>query len=161
MSMASHSNATSAQSGFQRKPVVPPSVREIGRAYVGSGIAADHNPMHGHALSVIKRLQICLDEETAVLIQSRAADLESFNHRKGQGLMELNRVLAAVGSFHVNSDVAIELAQLKTKIDQNMRVLRLHISAVNEITELLTDAIQREDSDGTYSPGIRSKWRAA
>ncbi len=155
MSMASYSNAP----GYKQNAAAPPPVRELGRSPVSVGHSADRSGLHGHALAVIKRLQVCLDEETAVLIQSRPVDLEGYNQRKGQGLMELNRALLAVGPLARNSEVAIELSQLKSKIDENMRVLRLHISAVNEITDLLTDAIQREDSDGTYSPGVRGQWR--
>ena len=73
--------------------------------------------------------------------------------------MELNRALSGFGTVQRNSEVETELAKLKGKIDENMRHLRLHISAVNEITGMLTDAIQREESDGTYSPSIRAQWK--
>lgn len=158
MTMASQYNTPQASASRKSGAPLAP-VRDFGRVNGAAGIAVDRNALHGHALSVIKRLQTCLDEETAVLARSQPADLEIFNHRKGQGLMELNRALGAVGKLSANSDVAIELSQLRLKIDENMRVLRLHISAVNEITGLLTDAIQREESDGTYSPSTRSQWR--
>lgn len=160
MAMASQSNTPQARASALGKSGVPlAAARDFGRTIGAIGTGVDRDALHGHALSVIKRLQTCLDEETAVLARSQPADLANFNHRKGQGLMELNRALAAVGKLSANSDVAIELSQLRSKIDENMRVLRLHISAVNEITGLLTDAIQREESDGTYSPSVRGQWR--
>lgn len=158
MSTASQPNAAYMKSGLPRGTPMPPSMQDNGMSLPVTGF---DRVAHGHALTVIKKLQTCLDEETANLAQSRVTDLDSFNHRKGQGLMELNRALSSVGTIAPNSEVAIELTQLKSKIDENMRVLRLHISAVNEITGLLTDAIQKEDSDGTYSPAIRGQWRSA
>lgn len=158
MSTASPANSalrTSGQRGVSMPPAIPASLRDVGRA---QATAANPAPF-GHALAIIRKLQICLDEETTILTASGVPDLDSFNQRKGQGLMELNRALLGFGTVQRNSEVEAELAKLKGKIDENMRHLRLHISAVNEITGMLTDAIQREESDGTYSPSIRAQWK--
>lgn len=151
MSTAAQPNSALAKSVGQRGMPMPPPVR--------APVAVVANAPFSHALSIIKRLQICLDEETAILSASGVPDLDSFNHRKGQGLMELNRALAGFGVAARNSEVESALAHLKLRIDENMRLLRLHISAVNEITGLLTEAIQKEESDGTYSPSIRAQYK--
>lgn len=154
MSTASQPNATRVSTVNSRGvPMPPPSLR------APVAVLADRGAPYGHAIAIITKLQICLDEETAILNASGIPDLDSFNHRKGQGLMELNRALSGFASAQRNSEVESELSKLKVKIDENMRLLRLHISAVNEITGLLTEAIQREDSDGTYSPSIRAQWK--
>lgn len=157
MSTAAQPNSVlskaSGQRGATMPPPMPPTFREVGRSNVSVATP------YGHALAIIQKLQICLDEETATLTASGVPDLDSFNQRKGQGLMELNRALAGFGPTQRNSDVEAELAKLKSKIDENMKRLRLHISAVNEITGMLTDAIQKEESDGTYSPSIRAQWK--
>ena len=141
--------------GASMPPPMPNSIRDAERMQVPPAASAPY----GHALAIIKKLQLCLDEETAILTASGVPDLDSFNQRKGQGLMELNRALAGFGSVQRNDEVEAELGKLKIKIDENMRHLRLHISAVNEITVMLTDAIQKEESDGTYSPSIRAQWK--
>ncbi len=123
-------------------------------------IVAERAAAASHALAVIARLQNCLDEESAALVNSPVVDLATFNTRKGQGLMELNRVLAALGTSPYQSEIATEMATLRAKIEENMRLLRLHIAAVKEISRLLSDAIQNEESDGTYSPAIQAHWRS-
>lgn len=161
MSTAAQPNSTLANAANQRGMSMPPPISSPTREGVRHPLAqaGDRGVVHGHALSIIKKLQICLDEETAILSASNVPDLDSFNHRKGQGLMELNRALSGFGIAARSPEIESELATLKSKIDENMRLLRLHISAVNEITVLLTDAIQKEDSDGTYSPSIRAQWK--
>lgn len=155
MSTAPQPNSTYSKAGSPRGlPMAPPSLRAP-----LVPVAADRSAPYGHAIAIIRKLEICLDEETAVLSAPGVPDLDSFNHRKGQGLMELNRALAGFGTTQRDGVVEIELARLKRRIDENMRLLRLHISAVNEITGLLTDAIQKEESDGTYSPAIRAQWK--
>lgn len=161
MSTASQPNSTIAKAASQRGMPMPPPISSPTREGVRNPLAqvGDRGAVHGHALSIIKKLQICLDEETAILSASNVPDLDSFNHRKGQGLMELNRALAGFGTATRSPEIESEIAILKSKIDENMRLLRLHISAVNEITVLLTDAIQKEESDGTYSPSVRAQWK--
>ena len=161
MSTAAQPNPTFAKAANHIGMPMPPPMSSPARDGVRQPLAqaADRGAVHGHALSIIKKLQICLDEETAILSAANVPDLDSFNHRKGQGLMELNRALAGFGTAARSPEIESELVVLKHKIDENMRVLRLHISAVNEITVLLTDAIQKEDSDGTYSPSIRAQWK--
>lgn len=159
MSIASQQNSNFAKASGARAINMPPpmtsSARDAGRSQTISGSPAPY----GHALAIIKKLQICLDEETAILTSSGVPDLDSFNQRKGQGLMELNRALAGFSAGQRHGEVEAELKKLKGKIDENMRHLRLHISAVNEITGMLTDAIQKEESDGTYSPSVRAQWK--
>jgi hypothetical protein len=114
-----------------------------------------------NALGVIWRLQSCLDEETANLLENPIANLAVYSARKGQGLMDLNRVLSSLLPLAPEGVIAEELSVLRKKIHHNMRVLRQHLAAVQEISGLLTDAIRSEDSDGTYSPAIQVHGRSA
>jgi hypothetical protein len=46
------------------------------------------------------------------------------------------------------------LAGLRAKLDANRAVLKLHLEAVREIANIMSDAIRDAESDGTYSPAV-------
>lgn len=134
---------------YPAAPSISAAVHTLGRPVRP---AVEREPANSHALSVIAKLQACLDEETHALISSPGVDLGGFGARKGQALMELNRALPA-STVPLPRAVAVALSVLRWSINENMRVLALHVTAVREISKLLTDAIRDEESDGTYSVG--------
>jgi hypothetical protein len=149
MSSASRTTAPKTDDALMLAVVKPPAH--------ALAVAGESTPLQRHAVAVVKRLQVALAEETACLTSGRATDLSQFNNRKGQGLLELNTALAAVAGGPQHREVIEQLVCLKAKVDENMRALRLHISALNEITGILTDAIKEAESDGTYSPARGSR----
>jgi hypothetical protein len=119
---------------------------------------ANESPVaSSHALAVIKTLTSCLDEETAALKRGSGKDLVFYSNKKGQGMMELTRAFSATGGLRQNAEVAMALKSLRAKIRDNMHVLRLHVAAVEEISMVLSEAIQSEESDGTYSASVRAR----
>ena len=45
----------------------------------------------------------------------------------------------------------VRMAGVRTKLEVNRAVLKMHLEAVREIADTLSDAIRNAESDGTYS----------
>jgi len=110
--------------------------------------------------AIIEHLSAVVEEETAQLRRGGAIDLRAANDRKSQALLELTRALRLVDQS-VLSDPAVEarLAALRHKLAGNQAVLKLHLEAVREVSNIVCAAIRHADSDGTYSPAIRQPGR--
>jgi exonuclease VII small subunit len=107
----------------------------------------------------IQRLEAVVEQETQALRSRTAIDLKEFNDRKSQGLLELNRALRAFDGIAGDKAAQTRLSGLRVKLDANRAVLKTHLDAVREVAAVLADAIQDAESDGTYSPSIRSAGR--
>jgi hypothetical protein len=103
----------------------------------------------------IERLEAVVDQETAALRGRAATDFREFNNRKSQGLLELSRSLRYFQGATPSNAVLARLADLRTKLDINRAVLKLHLEAVREVSTIMADAIRDTESDGTYSPSVR------
>jgi hypothetical protein len=107
----------------------------------------------------IERLEDVIEQETKALKSRAAVDLEAFNVRKSQGLLELNRALRGLDGLVRDKVVQARLAGLRAKLAVNQAVLKMHLEAVREVASVLADAIRDAESDGTYSPSIRNGGR--
>jgi hypothetical protein len=106
-------------------------------------------------MTTIERLEQVIDQETQELRKYRVADLGDFNRRKSQGLLELSRVMRGLGEAALDGRVQGKLAQLRSKLDANLSVLRMHLAAAQEVTAIISCAIQDAESDGTYSASLK------
>lgn len=106
--------------------------------------------------NAIERLEIVVDEETAALRSMASVDLKEFNNRKSQGLLELTRALRAFDGGEVEQVLRPQLESLRTKLETNQSVLKMHLEAVQEISTVMATAIRDIESDGTYSQTFRS-----
>jgi hypothetical protein len=104
----------------------------------------------------IAYLGAIVDQETEALRARAVIDLAQFNNRKNQGLLELNRALRALDARAPNPSIASRLEGLRAKLDVNRALLKTHLEAVREVASVVADAIKDSESDGTYSPSIRS-----
>jgi hypothetical protein len=102
----------------------------------------------------IVRLEDVVDQETAALKSRAAVDLSEFNNRKSQGLLDLSRSLRLFQGAAPSKAMFARLAGLRAKLDANRAVLKLHLEAVREIANIMSDAIRDAESDGTYSPAV-------
>lgn len=124
------------------------------------GLHSGRRPMdamgsHTMLDGAIQRLEEVVEQETAALRTRGVVDLNGFNDRKSQGLLELNRVLRGLDPSGTDTGLVARLAGLRAKLDVNHRALKMHLDAVREITGIMADAIRDSESDGTYSPSIR------
>lgn len=100
---------------------------------------------------VVRRLEAVIDEETVALSGGRTVDLKEFNYRKGHGFLELNRTMNGLAPQAARDPaIAVLFTGLKSKLERNQRVLKLHLDAVQEVASVISKAISDQDSDGTY-----------
>ncbi|WP_425104795.1 hypothetical protein [Ancylobacter sp.] len=112
------------------------------------------NPALATLKGLLDRLEETVKEETSALAQRRPLDFEEINRRKSRSLLELTR---AIRSLPEAFDAAREgglsarLARLRAGLEANQDMLRIHLSAAQEIAALLGREMGEAESDGTYS----------
>lgn len=103
--------------------------------------------------AIIGRIAEAVDEETAAIRTDVGFDLKSSNARKSRYLYELNRAMRGLTPEHLDPAQRDGLASLRIKLETNEAAILAHLNAVREIADLLQDAIQHADADGTYTAG--------
>jgi hypothetical protein len=101
----------------------------------------------------LDRMEAAIEQETAILRQNRAMELTDFNHRKRQGLLEINRILRNFDTADLAGVDRTRVLRLVGKLEENQRMLAHHLKAVDSIAALLTRAMQDAEWDGTYGRG--------
>ena len=101
----------------------------------------------------IARMELVIDQETELLQRNRAVELTDFNVRKRQGLLELNRILRNFSEAEMSAIDHLCIANLMRKLEANRQVLAHHLNAMDEISRLVSRAMQEAESDGTYGRG--------
>ncbi|MCV0393776.1 MAG: hypothetical protein K5872_12275 [Rhizobiaceae bacterium] len=94
------------------------------------------------------RIEDAIDTETAALRSDPRFDIAASNARKSRALYELTRALKTEGGPRPEHHAAI--ARLHGKLMINEQAIRAHMSAVNEVAQLIQNAIQNAETDGTY-----------
>jgi flagellar biosynthesis/type III secretory pathway chaperone len=107
----------------------------------------------------ILRLEEVIDQESEALRTRKAVDLKGFNERKNQALLELTRLMRHVQGGAGNPQLMERMAQVRAKLEINRALLKMHLEAVREIAEALSDAIRDAESDGTYNHTILANSR--
>ncbi len=98
----------------------------------------------------IARMETVVDQETELLRENRAVELTEFNCRKQQGLLEISRILRNFSSLDLERVDRQCIGRLSRKLEANRQMLVYHLKAMDEISGLLSRAIQEAESDGTY-----------
>jgi len=99
----------------------------------------------------IERLEELIEAETNALLSNSMVDLEEFNRRKSQSLLELTRLTRTLQGGTVSSEIRQRLEELRSKLDRNHSTLETHLRAVQEVSDIISKAIRSAESDGTYS----------
>lgn len=105
-------------------------------------------------LRAIKRLEDVVENETALLLEGASVDIASINTRKSRGLQEFNKALSkaaqTVDAFAMKS-LQPFLDGLKQKLERNCDAIKLHLTAMTELADLIRGALETHEADGTYS----------
>jgi galactokinase len=99
----------------------------------------------------LDRLEETLDMETSALMARDLSNLEEFNRRKSQCLLEISRIVRTADIGTLDPAATKRLQQLKVRIERNQDVLKRHMHAVQEVASIISNAIQSAESDSTYS----------
>lgn len=102
-------------------------------------------------LEAVARVEAVVEAETELLRSNQPAKLDEFNHRKIRCLLELSRAVNGMDPGALGDDGRARLETLRSKLEGNLRVLQMHLTAVREVASLITRAIQDAESDGTYT----------
>ena len=99
----------------------------------------------------IARLMDVLREENEALQQQRMVSHSGYTDRKNQAFLEL--MVAQRGLTARDQDLSClgDSTNLKELLQTNARLLKLHISAVGEVSDIIIDSLREVESDGTYS----------
>jgi hypothetical protein len=103
------------------------------------------------ALPIVERLIAAIEAENRDLAEGRPAQYEAYSLRKNQGLLELNRLIPALGGATAAGPLREALADLHAKLEANRRALGVQLKACAAVSEIIARAIQDGQSDGTYT----------
>jgi hypothetical protein len=98
----------------------------------------------------IAKLIETLEDENAVLRVQRLVPHGGYTDRKNQALRELMAAQRRE-SHAAGTELRPELQKLSLVLKENARLLKLHIAAVGEISDIIVGSLKEADSDGTYS----------
>lgn len=109
------------------------------------------SPAAAAALPVVERLVATIDAENRDLEQGRRVKYEAYSLAKNQGLLELNRLVPALGGATAAGPLRDALNELHGKLEINRRALAIQLKACHAVSEIIARAIQDGQSDGTYT----------
>ncbi|MET0748253.1 MAG: hypothetical protein ABWY49_08675 [Rhizobium sp.] len=101
--------------------------------------------------TVLGRLELIIDNENNRIGKDAEFDLKVSNAHKSRCLYELSMLFrdtdpAELAVVHIE-----QLHGLKKKLVLNARRVEAHLEAVRAVAEILKNAVQDQDADGTYS----------
>ncbi len=95
-----------------------------------------------------------LEEEKAQIKRPESADFGALVARKSHLALELGRLMQVAQGQVPTEPVRQKVQKLALDLAANERLLRRHMDAVYEISNLIGDAIEQSTADGTYSSEI-------
>lgn len=116
----------------------------------GSGLASDPSSLAVFR-NAISRLEHTVAQEIDSLSGNNLSQLKEFNDRKSRGLLDLMRATRSVAIADLDDDSVGRLRNLRAILDENQRIIANHLIAAREISDVLAQAMESVESDGTYS----------
>jgi hypothetical protein len=110
--------------------------------------------MEAVLIQAINRLEGILAGETDALRGGRTADLAEATNRKNQSLLELTRISRGLDPQALTPVLRTRLGTLRDRLEDNRRVLSLHMEATGEISGIIARSIKDAESDGTYGASV-------
>ncbi|GES42658.1 hypothetical protein RsS62_19100 [Rhizobium dioscoreae] len=101
--------------------------------------------------SVLGRLEMIIDNENNRIGTDPEFDLKVSNAHKSRCLYELSMLFRDTDPADLAAAHIEQLHDLKKKLVLNARRVEAHLEAVRAVAEILKNAVQNVDADGTYS----------
>jgi hypothetical protein len=100
---------------------------------------------------IISGLLTCIREETSALRANQRYDLPNSNARKSRLLYELNRAIGGIGAAEHSPELGAQFKALRTELAANALLVKGHVTALREISEMMIGLVRKEEADGTYA----------
>lgn len=100
---------------------------------------------------VLERLERILTRENESIGRDPAFDVKASNALKSRCLYELTQLSRALAPGDLSPEALHRLVQIRPLVKSNETRLRAHVEAVRAVAQLLKDAMQAAEGDGTYS----------
>ncbi|NTF40932.1 hypothetical protein [Rhizobium rhizogenes] len=101
--------------------------------------------------SVLGRLEMIIDNENNRIGSDPEFDLKVSNAHKSRCLYELSMLFRDTDPADLAVTHIEQLHGLKKKLVLNARRVEAHLEAVRAVADILKNAVQNADADGTYS----------
>lgn len=101
--------------------------------------------------TVLGRLELIIDNENNRIGRDPEFDLKVSNAHKSRCLYELSMLFRDTEPSDLAAAHIEQLHSLKKKLVLNARRVEAHLEAVRAVAEILKNAVQNADADGTYS----------
>ncbi|AGB70103.1 MULTISPECIES: hypothetical protein [Rhizobium] len=101
--------------------------------------------------SVLGRLEMIIDNENNRIGSDPEFDLKVSNAHKSRCLYELSMLFRDTDPADLAAAHIEQLHDLKKKLVLNARRVEAHLEAVRAVADILKNAVQNADGDGTYS----------
>jgi len=111
-------------------------------------------------LASIKAIEDVLDYETQTLESHGNPDFKDIHARKERAIHALNLIWQENPQIDEEENrawIVDALLPLRTKLERNEKILKIHHDAVGELVEMMSAVAQAHEADGTYSPFISRK----
>jgi hypothetical protein len=105
----------------------------------------------GSITAIIDRIEEAIETETTSIKSDPAFDIRASNARKSRYLYELNRAMKGIAQRDFVEMHRGAILRLKEKLVANEAAILAHLSAVTEVAAIIQSAIERAETDGTYS----------
>jgi hypothetical protein len=101
--------------------------------------------------TVLGRLETIIDNENDNIGNDPHFDLSTSNAHKSRCLYELAMLTRDVRPDEVPSAFSSQLGRVREKLVTNARRVSAHLDAVRAVVDILKNAVQDLEADGTYS----------
>ncbi len=105
----------------------------------------------------IGRVDRLLSAENEALVGKGDIDLEESAYLKGRAMLDLDMAGKIVGPENLPGVIVVRLQDLKEKLAVNLKLLSTQLNAVKDVSDLLSQVMKDNDSDGTYD-SLHGSW---
>lgn len=108
------------------------------------------NNVRNQLAGVVSRASALVEEETRALQEYRQADYSGFVTRKDMIAFELSAIANMAAGIAPDDELRRQFEHLSVKLEENRKLLQVHIGASKQIAQMLADVVRAGESDGTY-----------
>jgi len=100
---------------------------------------------------VLGRLEAVLERENSLIGTDARFDITASNAQKSRCLYELNLLMKSMEPSDLPRAAGDRLIRLRSVVETNATRVKAHMEAVRDVTDLINEAVQAAEADGTYS----------